>query len=144
MYTNVLVAVDLEHGEIADHLLRLARHLAGEKGKVTLLNILQPVPSYIGIQVPGDVVEKHSQAAAARLEEMAARAAKVDATAIGHGHPAKEILDEASRIGADAIVVGSHKPGLGDYLLGSPAARVVRHAPCTVIVDRSAVTASGR
>ncbi len=37
----------------------------------------------------------------------------------------------------DCIVIGSHKPGLSDYLLGSTAARVVRHAPCAVHVYRS-------
>jgi len=36
----------------------------------------------------------------------------------------------------DLIIVGSHKPGLQDYLLGSTAARVVRHAMCSVLVGR--------
>ncbi len=54
------------------------------------------------------------------------------------GAPSAVILEEAERLGADAIVLGSHRPGLGDYLIGSTAARVVRHAQCTVIVERSA------
>ena len=34
------------------------------------------------------------------------------------------------------IVIASHDPGLVDYLLGSVAARVVRHAHCSVLVTR--------
>ena len=40
-------------------------------------------------------------------------------------------------IKADLIVMGSHRPELRDYLLGPNAARVVRHAPCSVVVVRS-------
>ncbi len=57
--------------------------------------------------------------------------------AIRKGSPGTVILDEAEKIGADAIILGSHRPNFGDYLIGSTAARVVRHAQCSVIVDRS-------
>ena len=36
------------------------------------------------------------------------------------------------------IVIASHDPGLADYLLGSTAGRVVRHAHCSVLVVRNA------
>jgi len=52
------------------------------------------------------------------------------------GEPAREIIAYAEEVGADCIIVGSHKPELQDYLLGSTAARVVRHAPCSVHVLR--------
>ena len=39
--------------------------------------------------------------------------------------------------GAAMIVIASHDPGLADYLLGSVAARVVRHAHCSVLVTRN-------
>ena len=42
----------------------------------------------------------------------------------------------AKKIGADLIIVASHKPNVGDYLLGTTAARVVRHATCSVFVVR--------
>ena len=54
------------------------------------------------------------------------------------GHSGRTIIDVAAEKSADCIVIGSHKPGLIDYLLGSTAARVVRHAPCAVHVLRSA------
>ena len=56
------------------------------------------------------------------------------------GAPSAVILGEPERLGVAAIVVGSHRPSFGDYLIGSTAARVVRHAQCTVVVERSTRT----
>ena len=39
--------------------------------------------------------------------------------------------------GATLIVIGAHRPDLKDYLLGPHAARVVRHAECSVLVVRA-------
>ena len=47
-----------------------------------------------------------------------------------------DVLKEADEIGADLIVVGSHRPTMATYLLGSNAASIVRHAKCSVLVIR--------
>ena len=47
-----------------------------------------------------------------------------------------EILAEAESWGADLIVIGSHRPAMMTYLLGSNAKTVVRHAKCSVLVVR--------
>jgi Universal stress protein family len=47
-----------------------------------------------------------------------------------------EILGVAEEAEADLVVVGSHRPAMKDYLLGTNAARVVRHARCSVLVAR--------
>ncbi|WP_334170920.1 universal stress protein [Sinomonas sp.] len=60
-------------------------------------------------------------------------------TVVGHGSPAKVILEAAE--GADLVVVGSR--GLGGFaglLLGSVSAHLVHHCPCTVVVIRHPVT----
>ncbi|MCP4982409.1 MAG: universal stress protein [Gammaproteobacteria bacterium] len=36
----------------------------------------------------------------------------------------------------DRIVIGSHKLQATDFLIGTNASRVVRHAPCSVYVIR--------
>ncbi|MFN3824303.1 MAG: universal stress protein [Pseudorhodobacter sp.] len=53
-----------------------------------------------------------------------------------HGTIYDEILRAAEKLGVDVIVMGAHRPALKDYLLGPNAARVVRHAPCSVYVVR--------
>lgn len=63
-------------------------------------------------------------------------AVKVECKAVV-GDPFWEICQEAEREHADLIVMGSHgRTGLSHVLLGSVAERVVRHAPCPVLVAR--------
>ena len=47
------------------------------------------------------------------------------------------MINVAKEIKADLIVMASHRPELRDYLLGPNAARVVRHADCSVLVVRN-------
>jgi nucleotide-binding universal stress UspA family protein len=57
-------------------------------------------------------------------------------TLVRHGIIYKEILDAAADLDVDLIIIGAHRPSLKDYLLGTNAARVVRHAACSVLVMR--------
>lgn len=53
------------------------------------------------------------------------------------GRAYREICEVASKIGADLIVIATHgRTGLRRLMLGSTAERVVRHAPCPVLVVR--------
>ena len=47
-----------------------------------------------------------------------------------------EVLAEVEKHKADLIVIGSHRPAMATYLLGSNATTIVRHAPCSVMVIR--------
>ena len=47
-----------------------------------------------------------------------------------------EILKSAAETEANLIVLLSHVPDFGDYLLGPNAAKIVRHAKCSVLVVR--------
>ncbi len=55
---------------------------------------------------------------------------------VGYGTVYDEIMKAAKAVDADLIVVAAHRPDLKDYLLGPNAARVVRHADCSVLVVR--------
>ena len=53
------------------------------------------------------------------------------------GHPAKQIVEYASAINADLIVMGTHgRTGLAHLLMGSVAEHVVRSANCPVLTVR--------
>jgi nucleotide-binding universal stress UspA family protein len=138
MYRHVLVPVDPEHGKVGPRIVALARLLAGGHGRVTLLTVVPPLPSHVAVHVGPEVTERSLAAARSQLEALA-RDTGLDPAGVlvREGGPGNTILSEARTIGVDAIVLGSHRPDITDYLLGSTAARVVRHAPCTVVVERS-------
>lgn len=134
MYKTILVPVDLAHPELGKAMIALAQAVATDKARIVLLNILEAVPGYVATQLPAGLLAKQTEKARSDLAALAAGSgAEVD---VQTGHAPTAILEEAERIGADLIVIASHRPGLQDYFLGSTAARVVRHASCAVLVHR--------
>ncbi len=63
-------------------------------------------------------------------------AAKID---IRNGPPAKAIIAAAESHGADLIILASHIPDFSNYFIGATADRVVRHAKCSVLVERQKI-----
>ena len=62
---------------------------------------------------------------------------------VAHGIPFQEIIDTAKVRQVDLIVMGTHgRTGLLHVLLGSVAERVVRLAPCPVLVARQTTPAT--
>jgi universal stress protein F len=137
MYKHILVPVDPGHGKVGPRLLAVASRLAATDGRITLLTVLEPVPSFVEAYIPHETLEHNHDVAERFLEDLAEAAGVPAAARVTRGHPSAAILEVAGQIGADAIVLGSHRPDYRDYLIGSTAARVVRHAACTVVVERS-------
>ncbi len=135
MYSNILVAIAPEHGESQQKALDIARHLAGGAGaKITAVTAIEPISAYVPDLAENDLHEQIGERALADLRHL------LDGTdieaRIEHKPAGIAILDTATEIGADCIVLASHQPGFAHFLLGSTAARVVRHAHCSVHVVR--------
>lgn len=139
MFKTILVPVDLEHLDYSKEVLRVASGLARQDGSaVHVLNVIYGAPAFVSQFLPKDYEAQASREARARLEAVVGVIDFGDPVTctVRHGDIYPEILDYAGRIGADLIVMDSHRPGVRDYLLGSTAARVVRHADCSVFVVR--------
>ncbi|MGI9421816.1 MAG: universal stress protein [Hyphomicrobiaceae bacterium] len=136
MYKRILIPVDISHKERAQAMIQAADRLADDGAQITLYNVVEDVPSYITVQTPETVLETAKTNASKELAAIATQADIKAHVEVGRGRAHSTILDYADRIDADLIVVASHKPGLQDFLLGSTAARVVRHATCTVLIIR--------
>ena len=134
MYKHILVPMALDHG-IAETTMQIARTLLADGGKITALLVHEAPNNTVGAYVDQSVMDNAFSSAKAEMDKRAAEMDGVDALTVS-GHSGRTIVDTATSLKADCIVLGSHKPGLIDYLLGSTAARVVRHAPCAVHVAR--------
>ncbi|MDH3579494.1 MAG: universal stress protein [Hyphomicrobiales bacterium] len=140
MFKNILAPIDVTHAESSELALNAARKLADSSGaKLTLLNIVGDVPNLVAVQLPKDYAEKAEAAAKDQLGSVAKSCGLAEGAyevIVGSGPAYHEILAQAKKMGADLIVMASHRPELADYLLGTVAARVVRHAKCSVLVVR--------
>lgn len=136
MYKSILLPIDLAEQERGRMMIDVAQKLATEGTRIRLLNVTVDIPAFVAAEVPGEVIKTAMSEARQTLEGLA-KAAGIKADAeVRSGKPGPTILNSAEECGADLIIVGSHKPGLQDYFLGSTAARVVRHAQCSVLVMR--------
>ncbi len=140
MTEKILVALDLSHS--GARVLETAREMAARRGaKLIAITVLPAVPaivdSYMASDYQDKAVEETRTALVERLRERGLAPEETEIV-IRHGSPYGEVINYAKEAGVDLIVVGSHAPKTpADYLLGSTAAKVVRHAPCSVFVVRT-------
>jgi nucleotide-binding universal stress UspA family protein len=140
MYKRIVLAVDLAEPAPTPKGLEQALELTkASGGELRLVNVQPIIPATFMEYVPADFDEEQSKRAKEALDGIVAavdlpqerKSAVARAGGIYH-----ELLQEASEWGADLIVVGSHRPVMSDYLLGSNAKTIVRHAQCSVLVVR--------
>jgi nucleotide-binding universal stress UspA family protein len=135
-----VVPIDLADVAVArpalDAAIELARMSGGDLRLVTVRSLM-PVTYMEYVPVDFDATAKAE--AEAELKVLAASLAlpknKVS-TVVRVGSVYGEVLEEAKASGADLIVVGSHRPSMATYLIGSNAGTIVRHATCSVLVVR--------
>lgn len=86
------------------------------------------------------VVEKLDDEGAAYLERMVARAAEAGVpatTALLYGTPVNQILEYIRDHDVDMVVLSTHgRSGIKRWLYGSVSEKVLRHAPCAVMIVR--------
>ena len=140
MYKRIILAVDLAETAVAPKGLEQALELAKlSGGALRLVNVQSIVPATFMEYVPADFDAEQSKRAQMALDEIVAGIdlpADRKSGAARAGGIYHELLQEASDWNADLIVVGSHRPVMSDYLLGSNAKTIVRHAQCSVLVVR--------
>lgn len=134
MFSKIAVAIDPAHPEHSAQLLEKARGMLSEGGSIAAISVVEAPPSYVEAQLPADLLDQSR----IRARDMVAETISDPGVELHvvYGSAAVAILEQSAEFGADLIIVASHKPGALDYLLGSTAARVVRHAPTAVLVLR--------
>jgi len=140
MFKTILVPVDIDDVETSRPALDRAVAMADASGgtlRVIYVRSLVPVsfmefvPPHFDTAQQGEA-EKRLAALVQGIRLPKERVSSV----VTMGGVYHDVLQEAEKIGADLIVVGSHRPTMATYLIGSNAATIVRHAKCSVLVVR--------
>lgn len=139
MFSKIMVPMDLVHADRQIAALAVAADLALHyKAQVVYAAVTAPTPGPMG---------HNPEEFAANLAEFAmAQSAAHGIDASGHAivsHDPAVDLDSAllkarEEIGADLVVMASHVPGVGDYLLPSHGGRMATHAGVSVMIVREA------
>ncbi|MGP9822447.1 universal stress protein [Salinarimonas sp. NSM] len=140
MYKTILVPVDLAEPKASESALATAARLADAgDGTIRLIYVRPLMPVTYMEYVPASFEADQQREAEETLADIAATVPlpkeRVSAV-VRLGSIYHEVLAEAEEAGADLVVIGSHRPTMATYLLGSNATTIVRHATSSVLVVR--------
>jgi nucleotide-binding universal stress UspA family protein len=140
LFKMLLVPVDVMDAETAMPAIERAAALAlHSNGSIRLIYVISVMPAnYMEFATP-DLLDDQQNAAERELDAIAVKIGlprERVSRCVRMGSIYHEILSEVEDTGADLVVVGSHRPSMRSYLLGSNAATIVRHATCSVLVVR--------
>ncbi len=133
MLKKILLPIDPTSAELWQPAIDAAVDLARKyQATLAVLWVAPPVESD-----PVDFTDVHMPA----LEAVVADRVAGDVATELHlradwGDPDREICNAAAELGADLVVMGTHRPQAGEVLGDSNAANVVLHAACSVYVVR--------
>ncbi len=144
---KILVATDgsVYSSAAVDH---LCHRVLKPGDEVLTVSVVEAMAHVVG--APFGVVDEYYSNVMAERNETAEKTAHAAAAKIGSavagvsvsenvllGSPARAIVEEAERFGAELIVVGSHGAGFWErMLIGSVSQAVTSHAACSVLVVR--------
>lgn len=144
MYQRIMVAVD--GSETSGRGLQEAINLAkDQKAKLAIVHVIDIVVVFGAGQFPGayidatremahDTIEQARKTALAEGIEPEIQSPEIVTTGY---HVADTIAERARDWKADLLVVGTHgRRGVSRWLIGSVAERVVRVAPCPLLLVR--------
>lgn len=143
-----MILVGTDFSDISDEALRTAALFAKTFGsRVLVAHVFDPTPNVppvvwsrpdllersIRVEIEQAIRETLSGKTASLLKDVP----EVELSVCQHPSAGRALCEIAEDEGADLLILGSHgRSGLSRAFLGSVAEKVVRHAPCPVLVVR--------
>ncbi len=138
---KIIAAVDLSHKDWDTHVVKEAILLAKtHKADIELVFVIPDQQnSYVQEYIPTEMRDQVNVDAA---KDLKAYADTFDWQGISRsenvlrGVVYETLIKHADTVSARFIVIGANKPSVSDLFIGPNAARVARHAACSVLVVR--------
>jgi nucleotide-binding universal stress UspA family protein len=147
MYKHILVTLDgtARSEAVMPHASAVARAMGAE---LTLLRVVDPLSAEWGERgavgkAPADspmgrVLIEQAQEYLDRVAEQSAAQGVRPRTMVRQGHPAREIIQTARELDADAIAMATRsRRGIGRLMFGSVAGEVIHEAGVPVILVKA-------
>lgn len=142
MYKDILFPIDLNHDSSwVDVLPSVVKYCRTFQAR---LHVITVVPDFgmplVGGYFPKNYSKKMLEETNKRLHAFIKEQVPADVPVqhiVAEGVVYKEIIRVAKEIGADLIIMASHRPELGDFLVGPNAERVARHFDKSVLLFRN-------
>jgi nucleotide-binding universal stress UspA family protein len=139
-----MVLIGTTLGEESDQVVRSGLAVARAAGaRAFLLHVAQPEPQLVGYEVGAgplldlEQIAQGEEELQRQIERLGAGGPDLAGSKVQIGAPHRILIETAEKIGADLIVVGATGSGpFAAELLGSTADRVLRKAPCPVLIVR--------
>lgn len=137
MYEKILVPLD--GSEVAESIIPFVEKSAtAHKSTIVLLRIVQihTLPGQTDIEGESAAIRDAEQYLS-RIEEALKKKGFDVESHVRYGKDAEEIINFCDEPGIDIIAMSTHgRTGLGKWLLGSVAERIVRHCPIPTLLYR--------
>ncbi len=133
MHKHILVPVDLANPDPSAKAFEAARAIARRDG--ARISVVSVVPTW-----PEDLMAKEPRDYQPDLDvflETVSDGTDMTGEVKNGGSISGRIIEAVANKKIDLVVMASHDPKMTDYLIGSNAAHVVLHAPCSVLVVRA-------
>lgn len=138
---KILIAVDgSSHTRKAIDYLARHRGMFVEGNELVMVHVCVGVPGHVARHLSKGVIsDYYAEETAKVVEPLEAQLAEHNITNYTidrrHGHAAEEIINAATSLGAELIVMGTHGHGiLGRALMGSVATKVVSETDVSVLL----------
>jgi nucleotide-binding universal stress UspA family protein len=135
------VVVGIDGSDPSRRALSAALEMADHPDRVLAVSVEEHLPQYVAMRGEMDEAKQAADEFFERIGREAADLAKQHGREIQfkvlRGHAAQRIVEFARDERADLIVIGhsGHTGTVGTFL-GTTAEKIVRHAPCSVLVVR--------
>lgn len=137
---RILVALDgsPRQTEVLSAALTLAQEQTSRLILFHSVSLPLPLPTSALAVPPDQVGTIMLDSSRKALEELARTAPRgvIERVQVELGVPWRAVCEAARSDGVDLVIIGSHGYGGIDRLLGTTAAKIVDHAPCSVLVVR--------
>ncbi len=135
------VLVPLDGSTVSERALDAARRVLAADGKITLMTAVQLSGAQFSISPTTDVIEDTTSSTSQEEAYLSHLATSMQlqglqtAIEIVSGDPAEAIIERATTLGVEAIVISSHgHSGLRELLFGGTAQTLLNKTPCLLIV----------